>query len=220
MSSTQSPSLILAIDQLLAADLEHYAIWVLQSPYPGGHVHHDLLWTDEISQSWQAWQAMFSVRVIASIPHVSPIYNPQLITSSTPSNPIDISAIGEPSSPVIGYSGRLMQHLGVQLWHWLFSGSIQSSYDQSLGIAMGQGKPLRVRLDVRVPSLIELPWEIMQSQAGKPPISSQPALLFSRTTSDVDPLPFIYPGRALRILLVLGSTLADIPANASLSLRN
>jgi hypothetical protein len=201
MPSTQYPCLSLAIDQLLAADPNHYAIWVLKSPYPGGHVHHDLLWSDEISQSWQAWQGMFSARMIASIPQVFPVYQPDL---ATPDDQVDL-AVQEQGSLIVGYSGRLMQHFGIQLWQWLFSGAIQSSYDQSLGIAIGQDKPLRIRLDVRVPDLIELPWEIMQAQPGKPPVSSHPSLLFSRTTSDVDPLSRIKPHKTLGVLLVLGS---------------
>jgi hypothetical protein len=53
------------------------------------------------------------------------------------------------------------------------------------------------------PHLILPAWEIMQ-QAGKQAISLHPNILFSRTTSDVDPLPPIKPSNSLNILLVIG----------------
>ena len=81
-----------------------------------------------------------------------------------------------------------MQHLGISLWQWLFDGPVQSSLDQSQGIAMGQGRALRLRLEIRDPDLIALPWEIMQPQPGKQAVSLSQQLLFSRTTSDVAPL--------------------------------
>ncbi|MCU0568533.1 MAG: CHAT domain-containing protein [Oculatellaceae cyanobacterium Prado106] len=112
----------------------------------------------------------------------------------------DAKAEGQPTS----YSGRLMQHLGTSLWQWLFDGSIQSSFNQSQGIAIGQGRSLRFRLEIRDPDLIALPWEIMQVQAGKQAISLSQQLLFSRTTTDVDPLPPLRSEFFLKILLVLG----------------
>jgi hypothetical protein len=57
-----------------------------------------------------------------------------------------------------------MQHMGMNLWQWLFEGPIQGSLQESKGIAIGQNLPLRVRLDLREPYLIALPWEIMQPQ--------------------------------------------------------
>ncbi|GAC1459020.1 MAG: hypothetical protein NVSMB70_03850 [Chamaesiphon sp.] len=60
--------------------------------------------------------------------------------------------------------------------------------------------------------LIPLPWEIMQPQAGKPAISLSQQILFSRTTSDVDPLPPQRSEQALNILLVLGQ---DAPPECS-----
>lgn len=206
MSLSATPCISLAIEQLVAAGSDHYAVWVLSSPYPGGHVHHDLQWPEGLKQCWQSWQAMFSVRETASGPQVIAVYDPKDLLLA------EQAALGgdsEGADLAKGYGGRLMQYLGVELWRWLFAGPVQSSFDQSLGIAMGQGKPLRIRLDVRSPNFIELPWEIMQPQPGKPPISMNPALLFSRTTNDVDPLTSIRPGHELRILLVLGRKSAD-----------
>ncbi|MBO1346193.1 MAG: hypothetical protein EBE86_001760 [Hormoscilla sp. GUM202] len=58
--------------------------------------------------------------------------------------------------------------------------------------------------------MIGLPWEIMQRQAGKQVISLSEQLLFSRTTSDVDPLPPRRNDQVLNILLVFGNaTLAS-----------
>jgi hypothetical protein len=100
-----------------------------------------------------------------------------------------------------------MQNLGFSLWQWLFEDSpIQISLERSQGIASGQEKPLRLRLDIRVPDLIPLPWEIMQPQPGKQAVSLSQQLLFSRTTYDVDPLPPLRVEHSLRILLVLGQS--------------
>jgi hypothetical protein len=54
------------------------------------------------------------------------------------------------------------------LWEWLFDGPIRQSLERSLGIAMGLNHPLQLRLDIRAPELITLPWEIMQPQPGRP----------------------------------------------------
>jgi hypothetical protein len=194
----QFPCLTLAIDQLVAAGKDHFAIWVLRSPYPSGYVHHDCIWTEELTQGWQAWQDMFSVRSLPSVPLVASIYKPH--TSLAAGSSAEMPTAGQ----VASYSDRLMQHLGISLWQWLFDGSIQSSLDQSQGIAIGQGKPLRLRLEIRASGLIGLPWETMQPQAGRQAISLSQQILFSRTTSDVDPLPILPPNRSLRILLVLG----------------
>ena len=70
-----------------------------------------------------------------------------------------------PGGKTNGQGGRLMQHLGISLWQWIFQGQVQMSLEKSQGIAIGQGKPLRLRIDIREPDLIALPWEIMQSQA-------------------------------------------------------
>ncbi|KGF73836.1 signal peptide protein [Neosynechococcus sphagnicola sy1] len=196
MTWSEIPCLSLAIDQLVAAEENHFAIWVLKAPYPGGYVHHDCFWTESLTQTCQAWQEMFSLKE-PSLPSLAPT----LISHGEGIPPSGgFPAAGYATS----YSSRLMQNLGISLWQWLFEGAIQSSLDQSQGIAMGQNKPLRVRLEVRAPALIALPWEIMQSQAGKQAISLSQQLLFSRTTSDVDPLPLLLADQALRVLLVLG----------------
>lgn len=198
MSVSNSLCLRLAIARLTAADPEHYAIWVLESPYPGGYVHHDCIWSTTLTQAWQSWQQLFSLRGLPQVPHVPSAYVPQFILETM--LPEGDENAGQPRS----YSSRLMQHLGVNLWQWLFDGPIQSSLDQSFGIAMGQDKPLRIRLDIRDPDLIALPWEIMQAQPGRQAISLSQQMLFSRTTSDVDPLPDFELDDSLRVLLVLG----------------
>ena len=198
MTSSDNLCLNLAIARLTAADPDHYAIWVLQAPYPGGYVHHDCVWNNVLSQGWQGWQQMFSLRGLPQVPHVPSAYVPQFVLDAVSE---EEEAAGQPRS----YSSRLMQHLGVNLWQWLFDGPIQSSVDQSLGIAMGQNKPLRLRLEIRDPDLIALPWEIMQPQPGRQAISLSQQILFSRTTSVVDPLPEgLDLDPSLQILLVLG----------------
>ena len=113
-----------------------------------------------------------------------------------------------------------MQHLGIDLWQWLFERPIQGSLQESKGIAIGQNLPLRVRIDLREPYLIALPWEIMQPQAGKPAISLSQQLLFSRTTSNVEPLPPLRPAESLNILLVLGQAEPSRGANSQFSSSN
>jgi len=97
-----------------------------------------------------------------------------------------------------------MQSLGINLWRWIFDTPILSSLERSLGIAMGQHTKLRLQLEIRDPDLITLPWEIMQREPGQSAISLSPDILFSRTTSEVNPLPPLKTDQALSILLVLG----------------
>jgi len=192
MPSSELPCLSLAIAPLRPTGANNYAIHVTQAPYPGGYVLHDCTWADHLSHLWSAWQSMFSSECALS-PLPSSIPSVEAFTSE-PEQP------GQPNS----YSGRLMQDLGIQLWQWLIDGPIRGSLNHSQGIAMGQGKPLRFRLEIRDPSQTALPWEIMQDGPGKPAISLSQQVLFSRTTSDVHPLPALRVDLNLRILLVLG----------------
>ena len=204
MPLSEIPCLSLAIAALRTPG--HFAVHVTQSPYPGGYVLNDCTWTEALTQSWQAWQEMFSSRGLPNVPHVSQVNTIVPNGAVNPDVPLipaieqPIPAIGQP----IGQAGRRMQTLGIALWHWLFDGAIQNSLNHSQGIAMGQGKPLRLRLEIRDPNLISLPWEIMQDGAGKQAISLSQQLLFSRTTSDVNALPPLQPDHALKVLLVLG----------------
>jgi CHAT domain/FHA domain len=184
MSPSESPCLNLSVARLVAAGADHFAIWVVKAPYPGGYVHHDCTWPETLTQTWLSWQQMFSPQ--GAEPSVISDFSSQT-TSST------------------SYSSRLMQQLGIQLWQWLFDGSIQRSLEHSQGIATGQEQALRLRLEIRDPDLIMLPWEIMQPQAGTQAISlGHQKLLFSRTSSDVDPLPSLRTDHCLNILLILG----------------
>ncbi len=195
---SENPCLSLAIARLSStAGAENFAIWVLKAPYPGGYVHHDRTWSESMTQTWLTWQEMFSLR---GLPHVPLIHHAAHSAYNLPPDS-DIGANGQTTS----YSSRLMQHLGIDLWAWLFEGPIQNTLAQSQGIAIGQNKPLRLRLEIRDPDFIPLPWEIMQPMVGKQPISLSQQVLFSRTTSDVDALkPFTRSNQALNILLVLG----------------
>jgi hypothetical protein len=199
MSQSEMPCLSIAIAPLNASassniptkaggktqPTSHCAIWVLKAPYPGGYVHHDCIWSKSLTQTWQGWQQMFSP-------------NPPVLGA-------EIALLLNQSGQTTTYSSRLMLELGINLWQFIFSGSIANSFAQSLGIAIGKQQPLRVQLDIRDPNLIALPWEIGQPKAGKPTISLNPQLRFSRTTSDVDPLSKITTSDRLNILLVLGS---------------
>jgi CHAT domain/FHA domain len=189
------PCLSLAIDRLRASEAIHFAIYVIQAPYRGGYVLHDNIWTEALAQEWQGWQEMFASRGVPPVPHVSQVNLPPQVPNQETT----------PTAHPVPITVRLMQNLGISLWRWLFAGPIQASLNQSQGIAMGQNKPLRLRLDVRDPDLIAIPWEIMQHQAGKQAISlGTQQILFSRTTSDVDALPPLRTDHSLNILLVLG----------------
>lgn len=247
MARPESPCLSIAIARLRTAGANHFATWVLQAPYPSGYVHHDCMWPDTLSQSWKAWQEMFSPSgTIHELPlnpdgsFVSPQNNqnilaeieqrtPNSLQSLSPMPPVPLS-LGQgglvergeqnPAQPPASYSSRLMQQLGMNLWQWLFEGPIQGSLQESKGIAIGQSLPLRVRIDLREPYLIALPWEIMQPQAGQPAISLSQQLLFSRTTSNVEPLPPLRPAESLNILLVLGQAEPGRGANSEFSTSN
>ena len=178
---------------------DRFAMWVLRAPHPSGHVHYDCDWSPQLAQAWQSWQTMFSLRGLPHVPHIPSAYVPQFVFEEIDTD-IDSTEEGQISS----FSSRYMQNLGVNLWQWLFQGPIETSFERSQGIAMGQDIPLRIRLDIRDPELIAIPWEIMQPQPGSRALSLNQKILFSRTSSDVDPLE---PGpldRELKILLVLG----------------
>lgn len=202
MSQFESPCLSIAIARMTAVaetisvNSAHFAIWVIRADYPGGYVHHDCLWAEHLSQTWEAWQKLFQTGGVSHVLHVLPVSIPpaELTFSLDP-------GVGNASQS--SYSSRLMQQLGINLWQWVFNGPIQSSLSHSQGIAIGQSRQLRLRLEVRDPNLIALPWEIMQPQ-GKQAISLSQQILFSRTTSDVDPLPPRRTDSALNILLVFG----------------
>ncbi len=190
------PSLNLAIARLLNTGTDNFAIWVVKAPYPSGYVLRDCVWPVELTQVWQDWQQMFAGH---SRLDISPS------STSGRANPYPSNLISPPSSQATGpYSSRLMQYLGINLWRWVFDGAILGSLERSRGIAMGQDRHLRFRLEIRDPDLIALPWEIMQREPGQSAMSFSQDLLFSRTTSEVDPLPYLRTDQALNILLVLG----------------
>ncbi|MBD2495594.1 CHAT domain-containing protein [Nostoc sp. FACHB-280] len=188
------PSLNLAIARLINTGTDSFAIWVVKAPYPSGYVLRDCVWPAELNQVWQEWQQMFAG-------HSGLVINN---TAPQPANPLALNLGTTNSGHMPGYGGRLMQYLGLYLWRWVFDGPILSSLERSCGIAMGQHKRLRFQIEIRDPDLIALPWEIMQRQPGQSAISLSQDLLFSRTTSEVEPLPFLRTDQALNILLVLG----------------
>ena len=188
------PSVSIAISRLVNTGTDHFAIWVVKAPYPSGYVHHDCIFSAELNQVWQEWQQMFAGHSPLDI-------NSRLTSPSVNTSPLTIISSTEAPSP---YSSRLMQSLGINLWRWVFDGTILSSWERSRGMAMGQQTQLRFRLEIRDPDLIALPWEIMQREVGQSAISLSQDVLFSRTISEVEPLPELRTDRAVNILLVLG----------------
>lgn len=182
-----------------------FAIWVLRSPYLGGLVHHDCAWDVELAHAWHSWQTMFSLRGLPQVPHILPELGSDIdgeaIAALETTNELEDEEDSQPES----YSSRYMQHLGINLWRWLFSGPVESSFERSRGIATGRGTPLRVRLEIRCPEIIAVPWEIMQPQPGSQALSlNGKKILFSRTSSDVEELEIGELDQSLKILLVLG----------------
>ncbi|MGB3296687.1 MAG: CHAT domain-containing protein [Phormidesmis sp.] len=188
----------LVVDSLME-QRDRFAIWAVRAPHPSGHVHYDCPWSPEVAQAWQHWQSIFSLRGLPQVPHVPSAYVPQFVLEDVAAMPDD-PLTGQPAS----YSSRYMQHLGVSLWRWLFDGPIANSFERSQGIAIGQDQPLRLRLEIRDPELISLPWEIMQPQPGSRALSLNRKVLLSRTSSDVDELDITDLDKSLKILLVIG----------------
>jgi hypothetical protein len=186
-----------AIARLVNSGTDNFAIWVVKAPYPSGYVLSDCVFSPELSQIWQEWQQMFAGHTPLDIASVSTLSGANTLPKELISPPP-----GQISSP---YSSRLMQYLGISLWRWVFDGAILGSLERSRGMAMGQNKRLRLRLEIRDPDLIALPWEIMQREPGQSAISLSQDILFSRTTSEVEPLPTnLRADPALNVLLVLG----------------
>ncbi|MBD2386245.1 CHAT domain-containing protein [Cylindrospermum sp. FACHB-282] len=193
------PSLNLAITRLVNTGTDNFVIWVVKAPYLSGHVLRDCVFSVELSQVWQEWQQMFAGHSRLDI-------SPQLSQGQINPLPQDLlsQTVGQTPGP---YSSRLMQYLGISLWRWVFDDPILGSLERSRGIAMGQHQRLRLRLEIRDPDLIALPWEIMQREPGQSAMSLSPDILFSRTTCEVEPLPYLPTEQALKainILLVLG----------------
>ncbi|MEO0405893.1 MAG: CHAT domain-containing protein [Cyanobacteria bacterium P01_A01_bin.135] len=185
---TDLPCLSLAVNQLSEGQARRYVAWVLNAPYAGGYMLHERAWPNELSHLWHLWQTMFSRTP------------PPLPEGGQPRFDLGPPAPGQPTS----LSTRLMQQLGMRLWHWLFEDAIGTSLNMSQGIALGQQRSLRLRLEVRDPSLLPLPWEIMQASAGQRAISLGAELRFSRSISEVEPLPPLRQSTELQTLLVEG----------------
>jgi hypothetical protein len=198
----EHPSLNIAVAHLSPTELDSFVVWVVKAPYPGGAAIENCRWPIELSQLWLGWQELFSS---GTRPYCLPCHQ-QLDLPV-----LDLTVVNQATSQPQSYSATLMQSLGLRLWQWLFSSQVGNALAHSQGMAIGQGKTLRVRLEIRDPDSISLPWEIIQPQFGKPAISLNPQILFSRTNSDVDPLLPQRLDRSIKILLVLGQNLPDRP---------
>ncbi|NMG10793.1 CHAT domain-containing protein [Brasilonema sp. UFV-L1] len=189
------PSLNLAIARLVNVGTDTFAIWVVNAPYPSGNVLRDCVWLPHLTQAWVEWQQMFAGY---SRLDISPG------ATSQQANPLPLDFVVPASSQPSSYTARLMQYLGISLWSWLFDEQILNTFERSGGIAKSQNTRLRMRLEIRDPDLIVLPWEIMQREPGQSAISLSQNVLFSRTVSEVEPLPYLQLDQTLNILLVFG----------------
>lgn len=193
------PSLNLAIERLVNAGTNNFAIWVVKAPYPSGHVMRDCVWSPHLTQVWLEWQQLFAQHSALDVSSEQPEAETEKVTSKQLPLELVTPISGQPTS----YTGRLMQYFGNSLWEWVFAGAILNSLEHSRGIAAGEKTNLRLRLELRDPYLVAMPWEIMQ-RPGQSAVSLNQNVIFSRTTSDVEPLPLLRNDPALNILLVLG----------------
>lgn len=191
------PSLTIAIARLNTGT-NNFAIWVVRAPYPSGHVIHDSAWSPHLTQVWLEWQQTFAQH---SILDVSSHPSEETDFATPKQLPLDL-VTPTPGQPT-NYTGRLMQYFGNCLWEWVFAGPILNSLEHSRGFATGQETKLRLRLELRDRYLVAMPWEIMQ-RPGQAAVSLSNNVIFSRTTSDVEPKPLTRNDPALNILLVLG----------------
>lgn len=190
MAESALPSYQVVCDRLTQSQREHhFVIWAAMAPFVRGYETEDVLWDDQLSRLWLAWQELFTAW---QQPH-------------HPVAGLTLMPLALMPDPQLSMGGRLMQELGVGLWRWLFQGAIAAGLARAEGVALGKTMPLRVRLDVRDPNLLPLPWEIMQPELGKQAIAVNPQVLFSRTIGDVAPLHLGQTPRELHILLVLGT---------------
>ena len=188
MSRSQFPSITFVVAPLPNSTTPGYrAITVIQAPFPAGHVLQDVHWPESLNESWYQWSSFFDY--------------PRSLLTPTPEQARPFRSPPNQES----VSSYLMHTLGIGLWQWFFQGSIQTCFSQSQGMAMGQQQPLRVRLEIRDPALIPLPWEIMKADRVQSPFSLQPNILFSRTTNEVQILKNHTPCDRLNLLLVLGN---------------
>ncbi|NJL11124.1 MAG: FHA domain-containing protein [Calothrix sp. SM1_7_51] len=203
------PSLNLAIARLVNIGTDTFAIWAVNAPYSSGNVLRDCVWPHELTKIWEEWQDMFANHERLDVVPPGTSQHP-----NAKSGNIILPPINSDNS----YTGRLMQSLGMNLWHWVFNHKTLDSLERSQGIAIGQRQPLRFRLDVRDPLLTPLPWEIMQREPGQPTMSLGQTLLFSRTTSTDEPLTNLRSEQALKILVVLGadSQILDLEKEADM----
>jgi len=191
MAEPAFPALQVVCDRLDNSPTEHhFVIWAAATPFVRGYEKEDVLWNEALSRTWLAWQEFFT-----------PTQMPHYPVANTNISPLELTP-----DPQFSISGRLMQELGVQLWQWLFQGAIAGSFARAEGVALGQKETLRLRLDVRDPHLLPLPWEIMQPEMGKQAVSLNPQLFFSRTIGNVAPLRLRPTEANLNILLVLGKS--------------
>lgn len=192
------PCLSLVIARLSSAEKPNFVIWVINSPLPEAFTHRGTIWREDLTQAWLAWQEMFSPDQQYVISGVK-IPETNLITQHLL------------KSCEIPYSSKLMHHFAVCLWEWLWKDDTKLSLKQNQSFALGRESSLRIRLDIRDPDLIPIPWEIMQPGNGKPAISLNQRLIFSRTTSDVSILRLKEQKvQKLNILLVLGEQQASV----------
>ncbi|MGD1900842.1 MAG: CHAT domain-containing protein [Geitlerinemataceae cyanobacterium] len=197
MIQSERPYLSLALKALNHAETGHFAIWVVRAPTSNGYVHEDTRCLPVLAKAWEEWQAFFSIDNSLPTPHC--VNLPHIEDESATGG--DLGA--QTDSPS-GYGSMLMQELGLYLWHWLFSGSLQRSLALGQGMALERRTQLRISLDVRDPNAIGLPWEIAMPQPGQPVLALDTHIAFSRTVSDVMPLAHKRARRRLKLAIAIG----------------
>lgn len=97
-----------------------------------------------------------------------------------------------------------IQDFGRQLFTFLFSDDVLSLYRKCLLDANNQGKGLRIKLNVKAPELVELPWEFLYDPARRDYLCldpNTPLVRFSELQSTVPPLSITPPLRILGLCI-------------------
>lgn len=108
--------------------------------------------------------------------------------------------------PQVSQSSLNLVALGQQLYNALFQGSLRDSWMMAQAIAQNQRQVLRLRLGLKEPRLLRLPWEVLH--AGDRPLATGTDVAFSRyqlSTGLTNPPPRSshHQNQPLKILMVV-----------------
>jgi len=118
----------------------------------------------------------------------------------------------------------LLRQFGRRLFDALLADPIGDLYRQSLGLAQGSGKRLRLRLRLEPPEIAALPWEYLYDAGADLPLAISPQHCLSRYVPVSEPVRTLQVERPLRVLVVVSApsnlqALGMQPLNAAEEIR-